>query len=31
VNHLRLRLDGEGRIFVAGRVIPLMRGQITLD
>jgi predicted PhzF superfamily epimerase YddE/YHI9 len=31
VNHLRLRLDREGRIYVAGRVIPLMRGQITLD
>lgn len=31
VNHLRLRLDGEQRIFVAGRVIPLMRGKISLD
>ncbi len=31
INHLRLRLDADGRIYVAGRVIPLMRGQIDLD
>jgi len=31
VNHLRLRLDAAQRIHVAGRVIPLMRGQLSLD
>ncbi|MFZ5441547.1 MAG: PhzF family phenazine biosynthesis protein [Myxococcota bacterium] len=31
LNHLRLRIDGERRVFVAGRVIPLMRGTISLS
>lgn len=31
LNHLGLRLDEQGRIYVSGRVIPLMRGSITLD
>lgn len=31
VNHLRLRLDAQGGVFVAGRVVPLMRGVIELD
>lgn len=30
VNHLSLRLDEAGRVYVGGRVIPLMRGAIEL-
>lgn len=31
VNHLRLRLDEAGEVFVAGRVIPVMKGTLELD
>lgn len=31
VNHLRLRIDESNGVYVAGRVIPLMRGVLELD
>ncbi|MFT3709796.1 MAG: PhzF family phenazine biosynthesis protein [Archangium sp.] len=31
VNHLRLRIDEQNGVYVAGRVIPVMRGTLELD
>lgn len=31
VNHLRLRIDAEHNVYVAGRVIPVMKGVLELD
>lgn len=31
VNHLRLRIDDKNDVFVAGRVIPVMKGTLELD